>query len=173
MKYGIWPLVGAASMRALDRHSIDVLGVPGALLMESAGRAVVEVVLAERAGAAGPVLVVCGAGNNGGDGFVVARHLHLLGVPVRVLLVGERRALRGDAAANATRLDKLGVAIATRTPLPTACSMTFSTPGASGATVRSRMRPSAASWRRRKSSTSASRTKARGWAPRGPSSGER
>lgn len=116
MKHGIWPLVGAASMRALDRHSIDVLGVPGDLLMESAGRAVVEVVLAERAGAAGPVLVVCGAGNNGGDGFVVARHLHLLGVPVRVLLIGERRKLRGDAAANATRLDKLGVAIANRTP---------------------------------------------------------
>jgi len=116
MKHGIWPLVGAASMRALDRHSIEVLGVPGDLLMESAGRAVVEVVLSERAGSAGPVLVVCGAGNNGGDGFVVARHLHLLGVPVRVLLIGERRKLRGDAAANATRLDKLGVAIAARAP---------------------------------------------------------
>jgi len=116
MKHGIWPLVGAASMRALDRHSIEVLGVPGDLLMESAGRAVVEVVLSERAGSAGPVLVVCGAGNNGGDGFVVARHLHLLGVPVRVLLIGERRKLRGDAAANAIRLDKLGIAIVTGAP---------------------------------------------------------
>ncbi len=113
---GIWPLVGAATMRALDRHTIETLGVPGDVLMESAGRAVVEVVLAERAGSAAPVLVVCGAGNNGGDGFVVARHLHLLGVPVRVLLVGERRKVRGDAATNATRLEKLGVAIATSAP---------------------------------------------------------
>jgi NAD(P)H-hydrate epimerase len=112
MKDGIWPLVGAATMRALDRHSIDVLGVPGEVLMESAGRAVVDVVLHERGARAGPVLVVCGAGNNGGDGFVVARHLQLLGVPVRVVLIGERRKLRGDAASNAARLEKLGVAIA-------------------------------------------------------------
>jgi NAD(P)H-hydrate repair Nnr-like enzyme with NAD(P)H-hydrate epimerase domain len=48
VKHGIWPLVGAASMRALDRHSIDVLGVSGELLMECAGRAVAEVVLAKR-----------------------------------------------------------------------------------------------------------------------------
>ena len=116
MKDGIWPLVGAASMRALDRHTIATLGVPGALLMESAGRAVVEAVLAERPDAGGPVLVVCGAGNNGGDGFVVARHLEILGVPVRVALVGERRKLRGDAAANAERLEKLGVALAKGLP---------------------------------------------------------
>ncbi|RIL04728.1 MAG: bifunctional ADP-dependent NAD(P)H-hydrate dehydratase/NAD(P)H-hydrate epimerase [Proteobacteria bacterium] len=99
-------------MRALDRHTIETLGVPGALLMESAGRAVAEVVLAERAAAGGgPVLVVCGAGNNGGDGFVVARLLHAIGVPVRVALVGERRKLRGDAAANAERVERCGVAI--------------------------------------------------------------
>jgi NAD(P)H-hydrate epimerase len=100
-------------MRALDRHTIETLGVSGELLMESAGRAVAEVVLAERAGRDGDVLVVCGAGNNGGDGFVAARHLHAVGVPVRVLLIGERRRLRGDAAAHATRLERAGVAIAT------------------------------------------------------------
>ena len=116
MNHGIWPLVGAATMRALDRHTIEKLGVPGDVLMESAGRAVVEVVLAERGGSSGPVLVVCGAGSNGGDGFVVARHLHQLGVTVRVVLVGDRRKLRGDAAANAARLEKLGVAIATAAP---------------------------------------------------------
>lgn len=116
MQNGIWPLVGAASMRALDRHTIEKLGVPGDLLMESAGRAVVEVVLAERGAATGDVLVVCGAGNNGGDGFVVARHLQRLGVPVRVALIGERRKLRGDAASNAARLEKLGVAIASGAP---------------------------------------------------------
>jgi NAD(P)H-hydrate epimerase len=105
-----WPLVGAAAMRALDRHTIESLGVPGEILMESAGRAVAEAVLAERSGP-GDVLVVCGAGSNGGDGFVAARHLHQLGVPVRVVLVGERRKLRGDAAASAARLERVGVAI--------------------------------------------------------------
>ena len=112
MKAGVWRLVGAEAMRALDRHTIETLGVPGELLMESAGRAVAEAVLAERAGGArpGPVLVVCGVGNNGGDGFVAARHMALLGVPVRVALVGDARKLRGDAAANWKRLERLGVA---------------------------------------------------------------
>ena len=69
-----WPLVDAAQMRALDRYTIEELGVPGDVLMESAGRAVAEVVLALRREAE-PVCVVCGGGNNGGDGFVIARLL--------------------------------------------------------------------------------------------------
>jgi len=106
----IWPLVGAESMRALDHHTIEVLGVPGELLMECAGRAAAEVVL-EELPAEGEVLAVCGMGNNGGDGFVVARHLHLLGVPVRLALLGEARRLRGDAAANARRARAAGLEI--------------------------------------------------------------
>jgi NAD(P)H-hydrate epimerase len=115
MRDGVWPLVGASAMRALDRHTIETLGVPGALLMESAGRAVAEAALAERAAAArgGDVLVVCGAGNNGGDGLVAARHLALLGVPVRVALVAEPRRLAPDAAANLARARAAGVPIAT------------------------------------------------------------
>jgi NAD(P)H-hydrate repair Nnr-like enzyme with NAD(P)H-hydrate epimerase domain len=58
-------------MRALDRHTIETLGVPGELLMESAGRAVAEAVLGMLAPGAS-VLVVCGRGNNGGDGLVTA-----------------------------------------------------------------------------------------------------
>ena len=77
-------------MRALDRHTIETLGVPGELLMESAGRAVAEAVLGAAARRARSVLVVCGRGNNGGDGLVAARHLHALGVPVRAALLGER-----------------------------------------------------------------------------------
>src|SRR5262245_25684004 len=106
---GIWPLADAAGMRALDRHSIETLGLPGELPMEGAGRAVAEVVLAERP-EGGAVLVVCGGGNNGGDGLVVARVLHGLGVPVRVALLADGRSLRGDAAANARRAREAGVA---------------------------------------------------------------
>jgi len=103
-----WPLVSAETMRGLDRHTIERLGVPGEVLMESAGRAAAECVLTWLP-RGGEVLVVCGAGNNGGDGLVVARHLHQLGVPVRAALLGEPRALRGDAAANHRRARAVGV----------------------------------------------------------------
>ncbi len=112
MSAGAWPLVGSEAMRALDRHTIETLGVPGELLMESAGRAVVDVVLEQRP-PGGEVLVVCGGGNNGGDGFVVARHLQRLGLPVRAALLGSARALRRDAAANHRRARDAGVAIET------------------------------------------------------------
>jgi ADP-dependent NAD(P)H-hydrate dehydratase / NAD(P)H-hydrate epimerase len=101
-----WPLVSAAQMRALDEHTIRKLGVPGDVLMESAGRAVVQVVLALLA-PGDSVCVVCGPGNNGGDGLVIARHLHQLGVPVRAALLSER--LGGDAAPQLVRARAVGV----------------------------------------------------------------
>jgi len=98
----VWRLYGAAASRRLDQHAIEALGISGDVLMESAGRAVCEAVLAElRPG--GRVVVVCGAGNNGGDGFVIARHLQLLGVPVRIALVGDEKRLAADAAVNLKR----------------------------------------------------------------------
>ena len=102
MTRGSWFLYGAGAMRDLDRHTIEKLGVPSEILMESAGRAVAEEVLRwlPREGA---VLVVCGSGNNGGDGFVVARHLHQLGVRVRAAVLGDPKRLRGDARANFDR----------------------------------------------------------------------
>lgn len=120
LSHGVWPLVGAATMRALDRHTIETLGVPGDVLMESAGRAVAELVLADpwsdgRLDPAfrrrPPVIVVCGSGNNGGDGLVAARHLHAVGVEARVVLLGDPDRLSGDAATNYDRAVAFGVPI--------------------------------------------------------------
>ncbi len=109
----VWPLASAEAMRALDRHTIEVLGVPGALLMECAGRVIAAEARAERRGGA-PVVVLCGGGNNGGDGLVVARHLHLQGVPVRVVAVSDPSRLRGDAADNWARARAVGVPVVDR-----------------------------------------------------------
>src|SRR6266511_3365761 len=85
-------------VRSLDRRAAEEYGLPGVVLMENAGRGTAELLLA--LGDAGPVVVCCGKGNNGGDGFVLARHLDNRGVPVRVLLFCRPDALSGDAALN-------------------------------------------------------------------------
>ena len=82
--------------RALDRRVIEEAGVPGVVLMENAGRGCAELLL--RLGVNGPVVVCCGKGNNGGDGFVIARWLDNAGVGVRVLLFARPEELTGDAA---------------------------------------------------------------------------
>ena len=84
--------------RALDRRAITELGIPGLVLMENAGRGCVDVL--ERLGIDGPVVILCGKGNNAGDGFVIARHLEIRGHVCRVLLLSPPAELKGDAAAN-------------------------------------------------------------------------
>jgi ADP-dependent NAD(P)H-hydrate dehydratase / NAD(P)H-hydrate epimerase len=96
------PLLGAAEQRALDQWAIDELGIPGLELMERAGTGLADVV--ERVALSGRITVVCGKGNNGGDGFVCARVLRERGREVRVLLLGDPDELRGDAATNSRRL---------------------------------------------------------------------
>src|SRR5262245_47807322 len=91
-------VVTAEQIRDLDRRAMDEGGIPGVVLMENAGRAVVEVLLREYGPLAGKnILVYCGTGNNGGDGFVIARHLHLAGATVFPLLAGRADSLKGDA----------------------------------------------------------------------------
>ena len=97
---GCHALLSAAEMRAADAAAIAG-GTPGIELMERAGEAVAEAALRRWPGR--PALVLCGPGNNGGDGFVAARHLSQAGVPVRLALLGERGRLAGDAALAAAR----------------------------------------------------------------------
>jgi ADP-dependent NAD(P)H-hydrate dehydratase / NAD(P)H-hydrate epimerase len=91
-------IVSAAEMREIDRATSERFGVPSATLMENAGSAVARFVLAEYPQAE-RIGIVCGKGNNGGDGFVVARKLVEAGRAVRVLLLCDPEELRGDAAA--------------------------------------------------------------------------
>jgi ADP-dependent NAD(P)H-hydrate dehydratase / NAD(P)H-hydrate epimerase len=96
------PLPDAETMRAIDRWAIDEQGVPGLDLMERAGTGVARAV--ERLAPDGPVAVVCGKGNNGGDGLVVARVLREAGRQVRVACVAPPRDFGGDALVNLERL---------------------------------------------------------------------
>jgi NAD(P)H-hydrate epimerase len=96
------PLPDAAGQRALDEWAIDELGIAGVELMERAGRGLTELVL--RRAPQGPVAVVCGKGNNGGDGFVAARLLREQGLDVSVLALAAADEYRGDAKANLARL---------------------------------------------------------------------
>ena len=106
-------LLTAAEMRALDRATIESGHATGEALMERAGAGVAEA-MERRYGPALAlrVLVLCGTGNNGGDGFVAARHLRARGAEVHVGLVGERTRVRGEARAHLERLEREGGAVA-------------------------------------------------------------
>lgn len=95
-----------AQLRTIDSRATTELGLPGVVLMENAGRHVAEWMLA--LGASGDIVVAAGAGNNGGDGYVIARQLHTRGCPVRVLSVSAPTHLRGDARINADAWIRLG-----------------------------------------------------------------
>ncbi|HXJ34221.1 MAG TPA: NAD(P)H-hydrate dehydratase [Candidatus Eisenbacteria bacterium] len=88
-------LCTAAQMRALDQWTIEH-GTPGHVLMERAGKGATRVL--RRSLPRGRTVVVCGRGNNGGDGFVIARHLRRAGAAVEVWLAGSPKAVQGDAA---------------------------------------------------------------------------
>ena len=94
-------------MKSIAARS-TIYGIPGVVLMENAGRGCVDVL--ERLGIDGPVVILCGKGNNAGDGFVIARHLNIRGYECRVLLLGPAAELRGDAATNFAILQKTNVA---------------------------------------------------------------
>ncbi len=98
------PTLSRDSVRELDRIAIEELGIPGVVLMENAGRGASEAILSiarelpPSSGSATDALILCGPGNNGGDGYVVARHLHDAGLDVTLLETAVPERLSPDAA---------------------------------------------------------------------------
>jgi NAD(P)H-hydrate epimerase len=103
-------IVSADEMRAIDRATSERFGVPSLTLMEDAGAAVADYVLSHH-GAVGRIVVFCGKGNNGGDGFVVARRLHQHGKKVEVIVLADPDDLRGDAAVMFGKLPGLVISV--------------------------------------------------------------
>lgn len=106
------PLVTGREMKEIDRRAIEEWGIAGLVLMENAGRAVVDVFQKELGGVKDRrFLVLCGKGNNGGDGFVIARHLLNREGKVNCVLLGKVAELKGDARTNAQILLNAGYKI--------------------------------------------------------------
>lgn len=105
------PVLSRAQVRAFDKLAIDACSVPSLLLMENAARGATDVLVRELLGGSArgkSVVVLCGTGNNGGDGFAMARRLLTLGADVRLFLLGAADRLSGDALANASAWRGLG-----------------------------------------------------------------
>ncbi len=96
-------------VREIDRRAIEEYGLSGLVLMENAGRN--AAILLDSLSTGGRIAIVCGKGNNAGDGFVMARHLENLGHHVRILLAAAPQSYQGDAAANLQIVQKAGLEI--------------------------------------------------------------
>src|SRR6202171_3456273 len=108
----------AAEMREVDRQTTARFGIPGLQLMESAGKQVCEAILrwlgsgrAEEPRREVKISILCGKGNNGGDGLVVARHLKVAGIEAGVYFFGDPAKLTGDASENFQRWRSAGGAV--------------------------------------------------------------
>jgi NAD(P)H-hydrate epimerase len=85
-------------VRRLDRLAIEKIGIPGIVLMENAGRGIVDYLLSLKV--RDSIVICCGKGNNAGDGFVIARYLDNVGYPIKILLFSDPNELKGDAKLN-------------------------------------------------------------------------
>ncbi|MBN2137801.1 MAG: NAD(P)H-hydrate epimerase [Sedimentisphaerales bacterium] len=112
-----WPgkkcvVMSRDEVRAVDAWAIDEIGVPGVVLMENAGRTCAELIAEKLDTAKGrKVCILCGTGNNGGDGYVIARHLLNSRFEVLVAICGDREKITGDAKVNLDVLEKTGRAV--------------------------------------------------------------
>ncbi len=97
-------------MQNIDRRAIDGMKIPGLELMEVAGSRVVEAITEQYGDITGQVItIVCGKGNNGGDGLVAARYLHEKGAKIEIFLTGLAGSVEGDAKTNLKRAEKIGL----------------------------------------------------------------
>ncbi|MEK7996727.1 MAG: NAD(P)H-hydrate epimerase [Planctomycetota bacterium] len=96
-------------VRAFDAWAINTLGIPGVVLMENAGRSCAELVRDKLKDVTDPkVCIFCGTGNNGGDGYVIARHLINDGFDITVVVCGDPGKTKGDARTNLDILERMG-----------------------------------------------------------------
>jgi hydroxyethylthiazole kinase-like uncharacterized protein yjeF len=109
---GTIPVMSRDEVRALDAWAIETMGIPGVVLMENAGRSAAEVLWRQlEASVSSAAVIFCGAGNNGGDGFVIARHLANRGVCVHIVLCTPPEKVRGEAQVHFDIARAMGLAI--------------------------------------------------------------
>jgi ADP-dependent NAD(P)H-hydrate dehydratase / NAD(P)H-hydrate epimerase len=105
-------LVTASEMQEMDRIAIETFGIPGVVLMENAGRGAVEAFMGHFSPPPGAkVLILCGRGNNGGDGYVMARYFHAEGRHVSVVVLSELSRIAGDARIHLQIIQHMGIRI--------------------------------------------------------------
>jgi len=104
-------LVTAGEMQEMDRQTIETFGIPGKMLMENAGRGATQIFVDHFREKAGRVCILAGKGNNGGDGFVMARYLSQMGLRVEVYLLSLKEGISGDAGWNLHLLNPLKIPI--------------------------------------------------------------
>lgn len=93
------PALTRDQVRSVDKTAIEEYGIPGVVLMENAGSNAAEII--HQVVPKGPIEILCGGGNNAGDGYVIARHLQLMGRKVRMICAAPVAQLHGDAHINA------------------------------------------------------------------------
>ncbi len=103
-------VLSCSAVRELDRLAIDRYGIPSIVLMENAARSCADAAREMLGPSPARVLILCGTGNNGGDGLAIGRHLHNAGHAVRLMLVGEPTT--GDARTNLAIVERMGLPIA-------------------------------------------------------------
>lgn len=95
--------------RMVDKLAIEQFGIPSVVLMENAGYGIAHFLLSQKP--KGKVIICCGKGNNGGDGYVIARYLYIYRISVQIILFAKEDEIKGDAKINYNIIKKMGIEI--------------------------------------------------------------